>query len=197
MTARTGLNDLILQLRGMVNAGTADYAIGTANYWDGDHLQEVLDRHRQEVYHEQLTLVPKYTAGGSVNYFDYQSSFRNFEQTTGGTAVFVVEDSTGADSGTANWSADYARGLISFTSNQAGTVYYLTGRSYNLNGAAADIWRMKAAAVADQFDFSTDNHSMSRSQRIKNYLNMAAMYEAKAGLTGENVITLYRSDVAV
>ena len=50
----------------------------------------------------------------------------------------LVEDSDGDIIGTANWTADYARGLISFTADQAGTTYFVTGRTYDLNAAAAD-----------------------------------------------------------
>lgn len=195
MAARTGLTDLISQLRGLTNASTADYTVGTASYFDSDHMQEVLDRHRIDVNRELLE--PRYTvaSGGTPIYQTYFSQYRNFEQTTGGTAIFVVEDPTGADSGTANWSADYSRGIITFVQNQMGTAYYLTGRSYDLFGAAADIWRMKAAAYAAGFDFSTDNHSVSRSQRYKNALEMAETYEGKSTGGGDNIVTLYRSDV--
>lgn len=179
----------------MVNAGTADYAVGTANYWDDIHIQEVLDRHRVDVYRELLTPRPSIASGGTPVYQDYLSQYHNFEQTSGGTAIFFIEDGTGADSGTANWSADYQRGIVTFVANQAGTAYYLTGRAFDLYGAAADIWRMKASYFAEQFDFSTDNHSISRSQRVKQAMQMAEMYQAKATGSGENTTTLYRSDV--
>ena len=47
MTARTGMADLITELRGFVEAGTADYSIvgsaGTTNYWDDTQLQNILE----------------------------------------------------------------------------------------------------------------------------------------------------------
>jgi len=195
MTARAGLSDLIQQLRGMTNAGTADYSVGTASFWDGDQMQVILDRHRIDVYQELLEVHPERKGGGTIHFKEYRSQYRNFEQTTGGTAIFVVEDVTGADSGTANWSADYARGIVTFAANQGGTAYLLTGRAYDLNAAAADVWRMKASAFAEQFDFSTDNHSVSRSQKIKNALEMAQYYEGLSGVNGANTVTMYRSDV--
>jgi hypothetical protein len=191
--ARSGLSDLFLQVRAMTDAGTADYTQtgGTAVYWDDNQLQIVLDRHRTDITFEPLQMVPKRVGGGTVQYLEYRSEYANFEQTTGGTAIFIVEDSTGTDSGTANWSADYARGVVTFGSDQAGTAYYLTGRSYDLNAAAADIWRTKAAQASKRFDFSSDNHSVSRSQLMKNALEMASYYEGKASVA---VTTLYRSD---
>ena len=53
---------LITELRGMANAGTADYTLGTATYWDGDQVQRVLDRNRMDVYREQLTKVVNHLA---------------------------------------------------------------------------------------------------------------------------------------
>src|SRR5512133_992723 len=124
MTARTTLVDLIDLLRGMANCGTADYTLGTANYWDDDHLQQVLDRNRLDICREPLDMVPSHYGGGTVKYFDHLSSYNNFEKTSGGTAVFYIEDAAGVDQGTALWTADYLNGKITFGSDTAGTTYY-------------------------------------------------------------------------
>ena len=115
----------------------------------------------------------------------------NIEQTTGGTAIFTIEDADGDKQGTANWSADYERGVITFTQDQGGTAYWVTGRTYDLNATAASIWRQKAANAAKYFDFSTDNHSVKKSQFKDNCLEMASYYEAFAV---PNVIQVYRED---
>ena len=138
MAARTGLTGLIDVLRGMVEGGTADYAIGTANYWDDDHLQVILDRYRKDIYHEQLGKIQKWD-GGTVLYLDYQSSFNNFEKTTGGTSIFIIEHGTGADVASANYSVDYFRGRVTFDNDTGGSTLYLIGRSYDLDAVAVDI----------------------------------------------------------
>lgn len=190
--SRTTMSELIQTLRGMTDAAQGEWANGTANYWDADQLQVVLDRNRQDIYNEQLKPIQRW-GGGSASVYDYQSSFTNFEQTSGGTSVFWLEDSTGADVGTANYTADYLRGFITFAANQMGTIYYLSGRSYDLNAAAADVWRMKAARYAVAYDLSTDNHSLKRSQMHAHAVKMADYYES---LGGPSVATLFRSDVA-
>ena len=200
MTARTGLANLITELRGFVEAGTADYSIvgsgGTINYWDDDQLQNILDIHRTDIVFEQLQSYPYQVAGGSLSWTDYRSSYGYFEATTGGTAIFYVQDSTGAVSGTANYTADYRRGALTFGTNQAGSVFYLTGRSYDLDASAADVWRRKAAHYAPtSFDFSTDNHSISRSQVYKHCLEMAEHFEGKSASAVETV-QMFRSDLA-
>jgi hypothetical protein len=195
MTARTGLASLITELRGLTEAGTADYTVAGSTYWSDDHLQDILDIHRTDIVFEQLSMWPVQIAGGSISYQDYRSSHGYFEQTTGGTAIFYVQDSTGATIGTASYTPDYRRGQLQFSSNQAGSVYYLTGRSYDLNAAAADVWRRKTAHVAPtSFNFSTDNHSVSRSQVYDHCLAMAEFFENKSAGAVESV-SLFRSDV--
>ena len=199
MTARTGMADLITELRGFVEAGTADYSIvgsaGTTNYWDDTQLQNILDIHRTDVIFEQLQMYPTYVSSGSLSYQDYRSSFGYFEATSGGTAIFYVQDSTGSTVGSSSYTPDYRRGVVLFGSDQVGTVYYLTGRSYDLPAAAADIWRRKAAHLASSsFDFSTDNHSVKRSQLVDYALKMAEYWEGMSGNSIE-MVDMYRGDI--
>lgn len=180
MTARTTMSSLISTLRGMTNAGTADYTVAGSAYWSDDQLQTILDRYRAEVRQEPLNSFPVTTTGGSVAWYDYQSASRWFETTNGGTARFVVKDAGGTVNGTANWSADYERGLITFGANTGGTAYYLTGYAYDVYAAAADVWRQKAGQYAVAIDFSTDNHRVTRSHIVKECQRMADYYAGMA-----------------
>jgi len=51
--------------------------------------------------------------------------------------------------------------------------------TYDLNAAAAEGWRWKAAKVAGSFDFSTDQQDFSRSQMVEMCLAMADRYQKK------------------
>jgi hypothetical protein len=199
MTARTGMANLISDLRGLAEAGTAEYTIigsgGTVTYFDDDQLQNILDTNRRDVIFEPLAMYPTQISGGSLSYQDYRSHFGYYEATTGGTAIFYLQDSTGANIGTSLYTPDYRRGQVQFSSNQGGSVYYVTGRSYDLNSAAAGVWRQRAAHYsATSFDFSTDNHSVSRSQVYQHCLEMASFFE---GMSGESIqtIPMFRSDI--
>lgn len=194
MSARTGMSDLIATIRGMVATGTADYTIGTVSYWTDDHLQTVLDRYRLDVYREELSIIDTYAGSGTIQYLNYQSEYGNYESTTGGTAIFYLEDGDGDKVGTASYSVDYGRGAITFSADTEGTAYYLTGRSYDLDKAAADIWRQKAAHYAGVFSFSTDNHRIDKGALINNAMKMASIYDSKSGPT---TTTIYRSDIDV
>lgn len=193
--ARSGMSTLITELRSLTEAGTADYTIASTAYWSDDQLQDILDLNRRDVIFEQLRMYPVQIAGGSISYLDYRSAYGYYEATTGGTAILYLQDSTGAVIGTANYTTDARRGQFQFSANQAGSVYYLTGRSYDLNSAAAEIWRRKAAHYAPtSFDFQTDNHSISRSQVYQHCKEMADYF---SGVSSESVQTvqMFRSDV--
>lgn len=53
--------------------------------------------------------------------------------------------------------------------------------TWDLNTAAAEGWRRKAAKVAGAFDFSTDGQSFSRSRMHAHCLEMARMYATSVG----------------
>ena len=57
--ARAGMGTLIETLRGMTDAGTADYTIGATTYWSDDAVQMVLDRHMDYIDHVGIVPVPK------------------------------------------------------------------------------------------------------------------------------------------
>lgn len=194
MSIRSTMYELIRVIRGITASGTADYTINSYSYWSDSHLQTVLDRWRVDIYREGLQAIDSYAGGGTVQYLYYQSEYGNYEQTQGGSEIFWLEDGDGDKIGSASYSVDYGRGLITFAANTLGTAYYLTGRSYDLNKAAADIWRQKAAHYASLFSFSTDNHRIDKGALITNALKMAALYDARSGPV---VTTLYRSDIDV
>lgn len=171
MTVRTGMASLIARLRRFVNEA------GTATFGDED-LQNILDEHKTRVWREPLAMERTLISSTDYEYKIYRSRYGNFE--AGGTAYFNVEDATGNQRGTSTYTVDYIRGQITMTADQQGSALYLTGWSYDLNGAAADVWREKAGNVAAYYDVSMDGHSLSRSQWTRQCLDMAKYYESHA-----------------
>jgi hypothetical protein len=176
--------DLIETARVLADAGTADWTLGTVVYWGDDEVQRVLDRHRMDVFRHELSAMQTYE-GGTVVYKDYYAGFGNIES---GTAVFGLETAAGSAVGTANYSFDHARGKAVFTADQAGSAYFLNGRRYDVNAAAADIWRVKAANVAKLFNFSTDGHRIDRGELRKYYLEMCAEFEAQSEIFNVKIV---------
>lgn len=187
--ARSTMSSLISTLRELTND-----AAGTAQVFTDDTLQRHLDAHRQDFYFQPLTPIAAQLAGGSVAYYEYRAGRQWLETTQAGTAIFLVQDSTGATRGTATWAdVDYQRGAVTFTTNQAGTALYLTARSYDIYGAAADVLTDWAGKVALQFDFASDQQSFSRSQKQAMLLQAAERYRRQAKARRANVT---RPDVA-
>jgi hypothetical protein len=190
--ARSTLADIIALTRTYADAATNEYTRGAAVYWSDDHLQDILDRHRSDVWDVAIAPVEEKAAGGSVVYKTYYLPGKQWEATDGGTAVFQVLDANGANIGTANYTADYNRGVVTFAASQGGSVYYLRGRNFDVYGAAAEVWRAKASYYATAVNFSTDNHRVDRGALVDNMLAMAARYDLMSN-SAETVI-MTRSD---
>lgn len=182
--ARTGVEPVIKQLRVMTNAGIADFSVAGQQYWSDDDLEETLDRHRIDIFREQLVQIITHNNAGSAEYFDYFFRWSNPEQATSGTingqVVWEVENSAGSVIGTTEYTVNYEAQHIRFDNSQAGTTYLLNYRYFNTSRAAAEIWRRKASIFAERFDVATDNHKLTRSQLIKHCLDMAKQYESSS-----------------
>jgi hypothetical protein len=188
MAARTGMANLIATLRGMTDAGTADYTISTVTYWSDEHLQAILDKCRTDLVQIRAVPVPVSSSGALV-YLDYWVGYENLEEST----AFSVMDGVGTPI-VSGWTADYARGIITFATDHAGQSVLVSAHSYNLNTAAAETWRRKAAQAAKLFDFSTDNHKVSRGQYVKNCMDMVRLY---AQMSGPVSTLMERQDTAI
>lgn len=189
--ARTGMTNLIAELRGMCNAGSADYTINGVAYWTDDQLQSILDRNKTEVIDERLVAVSE-DLGGTTSYTRYYSRHGNYEATTGGSLIFVVKNSSYTAVGTASYTPDYYTGEIVFSSNTAGSAYYLTGRSYDLDAAAADVWDRKASQITSAaYSWSTDNMRVDKTAMRKEAVEMARYYR---GMAGPSSLNLSRGD---
>lgn len=171
MAVRDGMADLLTRLRRMVNDA------GSAVWSDDEDLQDVLDAHRQRLYREPLTSERTLTGSGTAEYTIYHSRYTNLEA---GTLNFRLEDAAGTQRGTAEYTADYAAGVLTMTSDQLGTALYLTAYSYDLNGAAADLWRERAGQLAERVDARTGDNQLSRGQLMTHALQMADYYERQA-----------------
>lgn len=189
-SVRAGMDYLIADLRAMTDTGYEDFKVAGVPYWSDKHLQDHLDRYRVDFIEEDLQPVQQYR-NGTTYYLDYRSQYGNLEGVASGTAVFKLDNSGGTNMPGTMWSADYHRGVVSFTSDTAGSSMILTGRSYDVNAAAADVWRAKAANAAKMYNFSAGGQSFSRNQFMANCIQMAQYYE---GMAGPTIISLYRGD---
>ncbi len=178
---RTGLAYLRDDLRGLCEAGTAEWTLGTITYFSDEQLDIILDKHAEAFTYQGMEAEDaQRQTDGTYKWSVYEVEDAEYiEQSTGGTAVFVIQDNLGAVLPAASYTMDYRRGYMTLvTPVSIATPYYATGTAYDINGAAADIWQMKANHVANSFDFSTDNHSINRSQVYKQFMAQAAYYRS-------------------
>lgn len=150
---------------------------GTVVFTD-DRAQQILDNHRIDFYQQPLMATPQQVSGVAV-YTVYTGPYNNLEGTASGTVAFRLYDSAGSVI-TSGYTADMQRGVFTFTANQAGSARYIDARSYDLNGAAAEGWRQRAAEQASGYDFRVEGRQFSRAQWFAHCRQMAAMYSSQA-----------------
>ena len=197
MTVRTGMQDLIEQVRVLTGAGTAEYTAGTVTYWTDTHIQDALDRHSCFVASSPLHWQPQTTTGGTLVYYNAQMDYKYIENAPGTVEAsrFIIRDSAGAAVGTANYTLDPNAGRVSFgTVNQGGTAYYWTGYSYDVCGAAAEVLQGRLANFNGYYDFSADNQTFNRSQMRANIRESISDLKA---CSGSNVIGAISGDIRI
>lgn len=186
MTVRTGMAALIAELRVMAHVGTADYSVAGVYYFGDQQLQDELDKTARIHRMAYMRAIGRQVGAASVIYQDYSipPEFGPWlEGTVGGTAVWRVMDSVGNVIATTNYTVNLQQGLVTFNANQLGSATYLDCVEYNLNRAAANVWRWKGSNVAQSVDWSSDNHSVKASQKRQQALDMARYYSGLAGVT--------------
>lgn len=182
---RTGMSDLVQTVRELSNAGSAEFQVGATTYFSDDHIQTALDNNRRDIRYEPMESYPEQVVGSLV-----YKEFHTEPYLESGT-VFYLQTAGGSAVGTSLYSVDYTRGVVTFTNDTAGTAFYATGRTYDVYTAAAEIWDRKASNVANQVDWSSDNHSVKNSQVFQFYQKQA---QNMRGMGKQNTVTIYRGD---
>lgn len=185
MTARTGMGTLIARWRRMV----ADSA---GSVWSDDEAQHILDTYRADVWAQELTPAPQHDSGTLV-YRVFTAAWNNLETAASGTAAFRLYDANGSVIGTADYSADYLRGVFTFTADQKGSARYVDARAYDLEMAAADGWRELMGSKASLYKFTADGATYERNQWFDHCREMASYYDK---LSKPSYTTMSRADVA-
>jgi hypothetical protein len=184
-TCRVGMADIIADLRGLTDTGSNDYVIGGLPYWTDKHLQDKLDQNATVWDFEPMAFFPQ-RAGTVYTYKKYVCNIKNWEGTPS------ILDNTGGTLAGTSYTFDSRTGEANFVNNQAGSARMISGTVYNLNGAAADVWRSKAAHYASKVDFSAGPNSIKRSQMVQQASQMAAYYDSMRSPGG--AVYVERSD---
>ena len=181
MAIRDGMEDLIKRVRSLTGAENNEYSVDVDSYWTDQHIQDVLDANSRFLVDAALEWEMQTIGGGTAAYYTCLSGWRDFEEAASGTARWIVRDATGTQQGTANYTADYRSGRLTFTSDQGGTAYYLTAYTYDVHAAAADVWLQRMSHFSQWYDFTADGQNLSRSQAWEHARLMEERMRAKAG----------------
>lgn len=171
--SRTGMATLITRLRFMIGdpliAGTPPTSTFTS-----DQLQDALDHHRTDVIQDRLIPRATITQTGA-QWLDYQARWGFWE------ADVVIVDPTWITVTPAT--EDLLTGHWTFTTTTFPNLY-ITGKVYDLYGAAVDILEAWAGIVragdGEIVSFAEDGQSFTRAPRSAGLSALAAEYRRKA-----------------
>lgn len=181
---RAGMAWLIAEFRRLCgNAGT--------EVWTDQEVQDILDRHAVVHVHTPLLPLPE-PEGGSTVWKAYSLPGRYWEGPESGTAEWRITDDRGQVLDPATYDVDPRHGVVVFSTDQAGSARYVTGRRYDLFGAAADGWLELAAAKADLYGFAAGGERFDRQQWFDHCVRMAAELRR---LAEPQVVRLQRADI--
>lgn len=175
---------LIENLRGLTACGSADYTVNSVSYWSDNLLQSELDKTQIKYYQADMEY-RDYTLGGTLQVLDYYLGVNNLENS------ITVYDVNWNEIGTADYTFDAQKGLVTFATNTKGSAYYWSGYGYDLNEAASNVWNQKSAHFAGKVNWSTDNHRVDQGMLYAQAKDMVQFYKSQAGI---QVGQLWRDD---
>lgn len=178
MTVRTTMSVLIGRVRSLIG----DPA-GTSAVFTDQEVQDALDAYRTAVYNALLSSPAVKTPSGE-QYLDFYALSGNWEDGA------VIRDA--AYTPLTPDTSEPLLGHWGFTTGQTPPLY-ISGRFYDVYGAAADLLTAWAAKEKLGFDFATDGQSFSRSQKIAGLLEMARQYRRQQSPLRVRVV---RDDIA-
>lgn len=167
MAVRAAMSDLITRLRRLIGD-----AAGSSAVWDDQALQDAFDVYQVQHRTERTIPSPTIQPGGHRIWLDYYSDggvgdWENDEVLV--DASFNVLTPSAADRINGHWT---------FSAN-TGLVVWITGKTYDIYGTAADVCRQWAAQVKLEFDVRTGERQYSRAQQFKMLIELAETYDAK------------------
>lgn len=160
MAIRSGMQPLVDRLRRVIGD------IGTTEVFTDDDLQAALDERRSEA--SAVALLEDAVLSGDPTTFRAPYGLWEADAVIASGSGPLTPDVSDPLNGV--WSFDAA----------PGTTLYLTGRTYDLWGTAANLLEEWAARVSLEFDFGTDQQSFNRSQKRENLLAVAREYGRRA-----------------
>lgn len=181
---RATMQDLVTRTRRFIG----DPAGAKAHFEDTDIQEALDDGHQFVARYARLRPAPTLQQGGIYDFLDYYSNVGNWEADEKLTWVdFSIITPTSSDRIAGHWTVPQ---------QSAAGVYpplFITGKFYDLHGAAADLLEQWAASLAPTtFNFSADGASFQRGKIIDSLMALANTHRQKQMAVSHRV---HRSDV--
>lgn len=172
MALRSTMAPLIAETRRLIG----DPAGASEVFSDAD-IQDSLDRRRRDISRLEMIAVSTVAVGGITSYLDYYTDGGHWEQDA------VLQDPnfkvlTTSTSPVAITLADYLTGRWTLSASQDPPVI-ITGKQFDLNGAAADLLEEWLSRVKLEFDFLSAGRTFKRSQQIDALLSLSERYRRR------------------
>lgn len=182
MAVRASMAALISRVRELIG----DTA-GADQVFTDQQIQDTLDTRRRRADAQYLSPVSSVAAGGSVSYLTYFADTGYWEDDVliqNGSYEFLADLVDTADLLTGQWV---------FTASQTGPVM-LTGKTYDIYAAAADMLEMWLAKIKLDYDFLSSGRTFKRSQQIDGLERLIRTYRGRSWITTSHMI---RTDMNV
>ena len=176
MSVRAGMAYLIDRIRTMTNILAEENSA-----MDDQTIQDHLDRHRLHVKYAPCMTEGRIAPGGSVTYVDFVAPYQHWEGTASGRPFGYQLVDGGYNDITASGSvvSDPVQGWWTFGTAPTRPVM-ISGASYDIYAAAADILQNRLAQLAEEFDFQTQGLDYKVSQKQVRLMQVIADYRAQS-----------------
>lgn len=178
MAVRSTMTAMIARVRTLTNDVLPS---GNGQIFADQTVQDVLDEGRSDVVNEVMTPRPTFT-GSQIQFLDYYTALGDWEDDYV-IKQFLINVVTPSLSEPIPGHWQFAASTL--------PPLYITGKTYDIYRAAADLLERQAAQWALRFSFSADGQSMQRSQALTMLLDLATNYRLKARAIN---ITAMRTD---
>lgn len=155
---------------------------GTSQIFADQDIQDVLDAGRQDVKNLLLIARPTFT-GSTIQYLDYYSELTDWEDDVIFKQYLVVSVTPSV--------SEPIAGHWQFATTTLPPIY-LSGKTYDIYRAAADLLERQSAQWALRYSMSVDGQSLQRNQAFQSLQQLARSYRMQQRATS---ISLTRSDV--
>jgi hypothetical protein len=181
---------LIEDLRLMTGAGAESIeAAGIKRFSDEELERKLQNRAAERLVQAPVQLISSIELTGEGTKLVLKNGKVNFEGTLDTETATLVSFWGAALEGA---TTIYGDGRIEFEKSQLAKTPLLTGTTYDLNGAAADVLTDWASAAKLGYDITADGQTLTRSQRHEQLLTQAEEFRKRA-IVG--TVSMSRSDL--